>query len=72
MHAFILPHYVFLMYQKVKWNFHYIALQVEKQENEENYISVKYVTGPVLFPTASSSNLNSLHYFASKDKKVAK
>lgn len=70
MHAFILPHYVFLMYQKVKWNC--IALQVEKQENEENYISVKYVIGPVLFPTASSSNLNSLHYFASKDKKVAK
>ena len=70
MHAFILPHYVFLMYQKVKWN--YIALQVEKQENEENYISVKYVTGPVSFPIASSSNLNSLHYFTSKDKKVAK
>ena len=70
MHDFILPHYVFLMYQKVRWNC--IALQVEKQENEENYISVKYVIGPVSFPTASSSNLNSLHYFASKDKKVAK
>ena len=70
MHAFILPHYVFLMYQKVKWN--YIALQVEKQENEENYISVKYVIGPVMFLTASSCNLNSLHYFTSKDKKVAK
>ena len=70
MHAFILPHYVFLMYQKVKWNC--IALQVEKQENEENSVSVKYVIGPVMFPTASSCNLNSLHYFTSKDKKVAK